>query len=305
MAADVLRLEGLTKRFDEFEALSQVSLSIQPGEIFALLGPNGAGKTTLIGMVCGMIKKTAGKVFLFGTDLDVDPVGPRFQVGIVPQELSFDPFFTPAEAVRLQQGYYGQPLDEARVQEVLAAMKLSDKQDAPARALSGGMKRRLLIAKALVHRPRLVFLDEPTAGVDVELRQELWSYVRKLREEGTTLILTTHYLEEAEELADRVGILDGGRLKLVEGKDALMARLGEKALEVRFSAKVAELPAAIREGAKLSADQLSLVYSERTGRPSESEALRLLYGAQLPIAGVETRRSSLEDILRQILQGEG
>jgi ABC-2 type transport system ATP-binding protein len=303
--AAVLSVEGLTKRFGDAEALSHVTLDIQPGEIFALLGRNGAGKTTLIGVVCGLVKKSEGKVRLFGTDLDQDALSPRFHVGLVPQEVNFDPFFSAVEALRLQQGYYGLPPDEDRVQEVLAAMKLTDKQNAPTRALSGGMKRRLLIAKALVHRPKLVFLDEPTAGVDVELRQDLWTYVRKLRSEGTTFILTTHYLEEAEELADRVGVLDKGKLLLVEEKTALMNRLGEKRLEVSFASPLAPnaLPSHLLADSLVSENRQQLIYTERSGRPAAGEVLRHLYGNGLPITAVETRRSRLEDVLRHILRG--
>src|SRR5690349_11903085 len=211
-ASPALELQGLTKSYAALTALSDVTLSIRPGEIFALLGPNGAGKTTLIGAVCGLVKKTAGTIRIFGQDVDHDPVKPRYEVGLVPQEVNFDPFFTVAEVLRFQLGYYGRPRDDARVMEVLTALNLQGKADSATRALSGGMKRRLLIAKALVHRPRLVFLDEPTAGVDVELRRDLWTYVRKLASEGTTIVLTTHYLEEAEELADRVGVINEGRL---------------------------------------------------------------------------------------------
>ena len=208
-----LELQGLTKSYGtKLTALSDVTLSIAPGEIFALLGPNGAGKTTLIGSVCGLVKKTSGKVRIFGQDLDEDPVKPRYQVGLVPQEVNFDPFFTVAESLYIQQGYYGQPRDEARVKEVLSALSLLGKADTITRALSGGMRRRLLIAKALVHKPRLVFLDEPTAGVDVELRRDLWTYVRRLASEGTTIVLTTHYLEEAQERADRIALMHSGRI---------------------------------------------------------------------------------------------
>src|ERR1700741_2930349 len=216
--APVLEVEQLVKRYRDVTALAGVSLTIGAGEIFALLGPNGAGKTTLIGAVCGLVKKTGGPIRLFGTDLDQDPLRPRFDVGLVPQEVNFDPFFTVSESLRIQLGYYARPPDEARIREVLEALSLEDKADSQTRALSGGMKRRLLIAKALVHRPKLVFLDEPTAGVDVELRRDLWAYVRRLRSEGTTVILTTHYLEEAEELADREGIIHPCRMPLVQDK---------------------------------------------------------------------------------------
>src|SRR4051812_38737585 len=299
----VLELRDLVKRYGAVTALDGVSLDIRDGEIFALLGRNGAGKTTLIGAVCGLVKKTSGTIRLFGQDQDLDPVGPRYSVGLVPQEINFDPFFTVEESLRIQLGYYGKPPDPARVAEVLAALKLTDKAQARTRQLSGGMKRRLLIAKALVHRPKLVFLDEPTAGVDVELRRDLWDYVRRLKAEGTTIILTTHYLEEAEELADRVGLIDGGKLQLIEDKVALMKRLGERRLLVTFSRAVSALPAfAASAGAALSADGLQLTYVERTGQPTSSEVLGALYAAQAPVLDVETRRSRLEDILLSVLR---
>jgi ABC-2 type transport system ATP-binding protein len=299
--AAVLEVEGLSKRYRAVTALDNATLRIDAGEIFALLGPNGAGKTTLIGCVCGLVKKTAGTVKLFGTDVDHDSVGPRYQVGLVPQEINFDPFFTVRESLHIQAGYYGRPRDEARVTELLEALKLTDKADTQTRALSGGMKRRLLIAKALVHRPKLVFLDEPTAGVDVELRRDLWQYVRKLRAEGTTVVLTTHYLDEAEELADRVGIIDKGRLQLVEEKAALMQRLGERRLEVKFAQKVAQLPPGV--DATLSADGMSLLYVERRGAEPSAKVLERLYGAGLSVADVAVHSSSLEDVLLRVLRG--
>ncbi|WNG13937.1 ABC transporter ATP-binding protein [Cystobacter fuscus] len=302
-----LELRGLSKTYggNKLTALSDVTLSIRPGEIFALLGPNGAGKTTLIGSVCGLVKKTSGKVLVFGQDLDEDPVRPRYQVGLVPQEVNFDPFFTVAESLYIQQGYYGLPRDEARVKEVLAALNLSNKADSITRALSGGMKRRLLIAKALVHRPKLVFLDEPTAGVDVELRRDLWTYVRRLAAEGTTIVLTTHYLEEAEELADRVGVINEGKLLLVEDKTTLLRRLGEKRLIVTFTEPVTTPPESARQaGATLSADGLTLTYPEREGGLPGNDVLRLLYTQGFPVGNVETRSSRLEDILIEILRGK-
>ncbi len=305
MAAPVLQVEKLVKRYRDLVALDGVSLEIGTGEIFALLGPNGAGKTTLIGAACGLVKKTSGRIRLFGTDLDVDALGPRFQVGLVPQEVNFDPFFTVAESLRIQLGYYGQQPDEARIAEVLEALDLTAKANAQTRALSGGMKRRLLIAKALVHRPKLVFLDEPTAGVDVELRRDLWSYVRKLRSQGTTVVLTTHYLEEAEELADRVGIINEGRLLLVEDKRALLQRMGVKRLVVAFERPVAQLPEGIVAGSALSEDGRALVYTERPGSAQAAEVLRALYAAGFPVREVETRASRLEDVLIEVLHGGG
>ncbi|MBN1206692.1 MAG: ABC transporter ATP-binding protein [Myxococcaceae bacterium] len=304
MSVPVLELQGLTKSYAKLTALSDVNLSIRQGEIFALLGPNGAGKTTLIGAICGLVKKTSGRILLFGKDLDEDPVGPRYEVGLVPQEINFDPFFTVAESLHIQLGYYGRPRDEARVDEVLTALNLQGKKDSLTRALSGGMKRRLLIAKALVHRPRLVFLDEPTAGVDVELRRDLWSYVRKLASEGTTIVLTTHYLEEAEELADRVGVINEGRLLLVEDKASVMRRFGERRLIVTFEQPPPALPEpAQRFNATLSEDRRTLTYVEREGTPPSGELLRELYAQGLPISDVETRRSRLEDVLIEILRG--
>ncbi|MFY0563446.1 ABC transporter ATP-binding protein [Archangium lansingense] len=301
-----LELRGLTKTYGgKLTALTDVNLTIRPGEIFALLGPNGAGKTTLIGSVCGLVKKTSGKILVFGNDLDEDPVRPRYEVGLVPQEINFDPFFSVAESLYIQQGYYGQKRDEARVKEVLTALNLQNKADSLTRALSGGMKRRLLIAKALVHKPRLVFLDEPTAGVDVELRRDLWTYVRKLASEGTTIVLTTHYLEEAEELADRVGVINEGKLLLVEEKKALLRRLGEKRLIVTFTGPVTELPESVRKtGATLAADGKTLTYPEREGSAPAGDILRTLYTQGLPVGDVETRHSRLEDILIDILRGK-
>ncbi|RPH72597.1 MAG: ABC transporter ATP-binding protein [Myxococcaceae bacterium] len=301
----VLEVEQLVKRYRDVTALAGVSLTIGAGEIFALLGPNGAGKTTLIGAVCGLVKKTSGTIRLFGVDLDQDPLRPRYDVGLVPQELNFDPFFTVSESLRIQLGYYARPPDEDRIREVLEALSLSEKANSQTRALSGGMKRRLLIAKALVHRPKLVFLDEPTAGVDVELRRDLWAYVRQLRSEGTTVILTTHYLEEAEELADRVGIINSGRLLLVEDKVALLRRMGEKRVRITFSAAVGPLPVTLDGKAELAEDRRSLVVTERNGQPSAGEVLGQLYRGGFPVVDVDTRASRLEDVLIEILRGGG
>ncbi|MBI5478855.1 MAG: ABC transporter ATP-binding protein [Deltaproteobacteria bacterium] len=304
MAAPVLVLEQVVKQYPGLRALDGVSLAIAPGEIFALLGPNGAGKTTLIGAACGLVRKTSGRVSVLGVDLDVDPVRPRYDVGLVPQEINFDPFFTARETLEIQLGYFGRSKDAARVDELLAALSLSAKADVPTRALSGGMKRRLLIAKALVHRPRLVFLDEPTAGVDVELRRDLWGYVRRLRAQGTTVVLTTHYLEEAEELADRVGIIDHGRLLVVEEKGALMQRLGERHLEVKFREPVAALPAGPATAGTLSADGRGFSFHERRGTAQAAEVLAGLFAAGLPVGDVTMAPASLEDVLLRVLASE-
>jgi ABC-2 type transport system ATP-binding protein len=230
-AEPVVRLRGLVKRYGPLTALAGVDLDILPGEIFGLLGPNGAGKTTLISVVAGLTRASAGTATVMGRDVVRDYRFTRGVVGLVPQEINFDPFFTVEEALHFQAGYFGLRLPEARVVELLSALDLLQKRHVNARALSGGMKRRLLIAKALVHQPRVLFLDEPTAGVDVELRRALWAYVRVLRARGTTVVLTTHYLEEAEALADRIGVIDRGRLLLVEEKAALLERHGGRSLE--------------------------------------------------------------------------
>jgi ABC-2 type transport system ATP-binding protein len=230
----VVTIRGVSKRFGALTALERVDLEIQAGEIFALLGPNGAGKTTLISIVAGLLRASAGEVRVLGRDVVRDYRFTRRAIGLVPQELNFDPFFTVEEALRIQAGYFDVRLTEERLVEILDALDLGAKRRVNSRALSGGMKRRLLIGKALVHDPRVLFLDEPTAGVDVELRRSLWRYVRGLRDRGKTIVLTTHYLEEAEALADRVGVIDRGRLLVVEEKEALLRNHGGGSLEEVF-----------------------------------------------------------------------
>ena len=232
MTAPALRCKNVVKRYGKFTAVDHVDLEVQAGEIFALLGPNGAGKTTLIACITGLARATEGSIEVFGHDVVSGYRMARKLVGLVPQEINFDHFFTPVESLMIQSGLMGVEPDEHRALELLRTFALEDHKDAYTRQLSGGMKRRLLVAKALVHRPKLLFLDEPTAGVDVELRKELWAEVRRLRDEGTTIVLTTHYLEEAEELADRIGILRKGELLVVEDLDTMMARgAGAKNLE--------------------------------------------------------------------------
>ncbi len=234
MTARALELRGVTKRFDGLTAVDHVDLDVGEGEIFALLGPNGAGKTTLIHCVTGLAVPTSGTLRVFGHDVVREFRTTRRLVGLVPQEIGFDPFFTPHESLMIQMGLMGVPPDARKADALLSTFALASHRDAPTRQLSGGMKRRLLVAKALVHDPKLLFLDEPTAGVDVELRKELWKEVRRLREQGTTIILTTHYLEEAEELADRIAIIHRGRLVVVEGRDELLARHDHARLEDIF-----------------------------------------------------------------------
>jgi ABC-2 type transport system ATP-binding protein len=227
----VVQIRGLVKRYGALTALAGVDLDVVEGEIFGLLGPNGAGKTTLISIVAGLTRASEGSAAVLGRDVVRDYRFTRRAIGLVPQEINFDPFFTVEEALRFQAGYFGLRLGEERLVEILTNLDLLQKRRVNARALSGGMKRRLLIAKALVHQPSVLFLDEPTAGVDVELRRALWAYVQQLRARGTTVVLTTHYLEEAEALADRIGVIDRGRLLLVEDKAALLSRHAGRSLE--------------------------------------------------------------------------
>ena len=242
-SAPPLELVGVTRRFGDFVAVDDISLTIEPGEIFALLGPNGAGKTTLISCITGIARQTEGTIRVFGHDTVSDYRTTRRLVGLVPQEINFDPFFTPHESLMIQMGLMGTKPDGARADALLETFALADKRDAYTRNLSGGMKRRLLVAKALAHRPKLLFLDEPTAGVDVELRQSLWDEIERLRhDEGTTIILTTHYLEEAEQLADRIGILNRGRLGVVSDRDTLMQSYGAKSVTITLAAPIDTLP---------------------------------------------------------------
>lgn len=234
MKPPVLSCSHVTKRYGEFTALADVSLDVYEGEIFALLGPNGAGKSTLIHCITGLAKQSEGSIEVMGFDTLRDFRTARRLVGLVPQEINYDPFFTPMESLMIQMGLMGVEPDRERVESLLRTFALDDKRDAYTRTLSGGMKRRLLVAKSLVHQPRLLFLDEPTAGVDVELRRELWQEVEDLRAAGTTIVLTTHYIEEAEQLADRIGIINKGELLLVEGRESLLERHDGRSLEDIF-----------------------------------------------------------------------
>jgi ABC-2 type transport system ATP-binding protein len=299
MSEAAVETDALIKKYPKVEALAGVTLRIEPGEIFALLGPNGAGKTTWISIVCGLTRATGGRARVFGHDVATDRVAARKLIGLVPQELNFDPFFTCREVLRFQQGYYGQLTDEARIEEVLRALELWDKRDANTRELSGGMKRRLLIAKALVHRPKVAFLDEPTAGVDVALRRDLWAYVRKLRAEGTTIVLTTHYLEEAESLADRVAVIDHGKLITVDTPQRLMASHGKKRVRFTLGAPLPE-GTALPPGAELDDKRLSLLC------PSDEDVSELLHrvaALPVPVVDLRTEQPSLEQVFLEITGG--
>jgi ABC-2 type transport system ATP-binding protein len=297
----VVEIRNVSKSFGSFAALGALDLDIFAGEIFALLGPNGAGKTTLISIVAGLLRASSGTVHVLGRDVVREYRATRSAIGLVPQEINFDPFFTVEETLRFQAGYFGIALAEERLVEILTALDLLEKRHANSRGLSGGMKRRLLIGKALVHAPRILFLDEPTAGVDVELRRALWSYVRTLRDRGTTVVLTTHYLEEAEALADRIGVIDRGRLLVVEGKDALLRRHGAKTLRLALAAPLSEVPPQLRRlGARLEDGGLSLAV-ETTVDENFGGVLAAVAAAGLAPQDVETRHTTLEDVFVRLV----
>jgi ABC-2 type transport system ATP-binding protein len=282
-----------------FQALKDVSLDIRHGEIFALLGPNGAGKTTLISTICGIVQPSSGKVLVDGHDILTDYRTARALIGLVPQELTTDAFETPPATMRFSRGLFGKPPNPALIEKVLKQLSLWDKKDAKIRMLSGGMKRRLMIAKALAHEPRILFLDEPTAGVDVELRKDMWQLVRELRAAGVTIILTTHYIEEAEEMADRVGVINHGEIILVEDKAELMHKLGKKQLTLDLREPIEGVPAALAGyNLTLADDRKKLIYSydtksEHTGITSLLDDLR---HAGIKFQDLQTTQSSLEDI---------
>ncbi len=295
----VISISGLTKTYASgLQALKSVDLDIRKGEIFALLGPNGAGKTTLISAVCGIVTPTAGTVTVFGHDIISDYRAARSKIGLVPQELHTDAFETVWATVSFSRGLFGRPPNPSYIERLLSDLSLLDKRKTKIRELSGGMKRRVMIAKALSHEPEILFLDEPTAGVDVELRRDMWELVRELREKGVTIILTTHYIDEAEEMADRVGVISKGELILVEEKERLMAKLGKKELRLQLTEPLDRVPPELSEwGLALKADGHELEYvfdaNERTGIPSLLARMRDL---GINFRDLNTRQSSLEEI---------
>jgi len=296
----IVSVKDVTKTYEGgFQALKGVSLDIEQGEIIALLGPNGAGKTTLISVICGMVNATSGSITVGGYDIVDDFRGARRLIGLVPQELSLEPFEKVINSVSFSRGLFGKPRDDAYIERILRQLSLWDKKDARVKELSGGMKRRVLIAKALSHEPRVLFLDEPTAGVDVELRKDMWEIVRGLRADGVTIILTTHHIEEAEAIADRVGIINDGDILLVQDKAELMAQMGRKELTIELQDPIAEIPAGLaRYGLAIGSDGCSLVYSYDTkGERTGITALLSDLSAQgLVLKDVSTSQSSLEDI---------
>ncbi len=306
----VLRFEGVSKSYGSLAALSEVDLSVEPGEILALLGPNGAGKTTLIGCASGLIQDFRGRISVGGYDVRRRPRITRRLIGLVSQELNFDGFFNARQALFYQSGYYGVRPDRQRIEQMLRDFSLYEKADTNTRQLSGGMKRRLMICKALMHDPAVLFLDEPTAGVDVELREELWRYVLKLREQGVTIVLTTHYLEEAEQLADRVAVIHRGRILRVQPRERLLADLGRSWAKVSFSR-----PVPVEEFQNAGAHRIqtlepSVLRFEMDGVDEEghgsgsllSTVVRRCGDLGVSVLEVETGRSSLEEVFRELIR---
>jgi ABC-2 type transport system ATP-binding protein len=305
MTEPILSIRGLRKAYDSgTEALKAVDLDIKRGEIFALLGPNGAGKTTLIGIVCGIVKPTSGEVLVDGKNWQKHYREARQRIGLVPQELTMDVFEPLMSTVSFSRELFGRRPDKAKIEQILKELSLWDKRKTILKELSGGMKRRVMIAKALAHEPDILFLDEPTAGVDVELRRDMWALVRRLRETGTTIILTTHYIEEAEEMADRVGVINHGELILVEEKTELMKKLGRKVLHLQLAEPLAAVPPSLADWhPQLSAGGATLTYefdakAERTGIPSLLTAMR---DAGIAFKDLDTKQSSLEDIFVRLI----
>jgi ABC-2 type transport system ATP-binding protein len=302
----IIAISKLSKTYASgFEALKGIDLSIRPGEIFALLGPNGAGKTTLISIVCGIVNPTAGTVTADGHDIIADYRAARAKIGLVPQELTTDAFETVWATVSFSRGLFGRRRNPAHIEKVLRDLSLWDKKDSKIMTLSGGMKRRVMIAKALSHEPQILFLDEPTAGVDVELRQDMWRLVRRLRDTGVTIILTTHYIDEAEEMADRIGVMSKGELILVEEKAELMRKLGKKRLALHLQTPLDPVPEALDGyGLALSPDRHELIYTydtqgERTGITA---LLRDLNAAGIGFKDLHTDQSSLEEIFVSLVR---
>ena len=304
--AAIVSVQNVRKTYaDGFEALKDVNLEIKEGEIIALLGPNGAGKTTLISIICGISSLTSGKINVDGMDISSDYRKVRAMIGLVPQEIALEPFETVINSVKFSRGLFGKKKNTAYLDEILKTLSLFDKKNAKVMTLSGGMKRRVLIAKALAHEPRVLFLDEPTAGVDVELRKDMWNTVAKLKKQGVTIILTTHYIEEAEAIADRIAVINGGEILLIEDKDALIARMGKKKIRIDLVDPSTEVPAQLASyDLDLAADGKALTYtydinSERTGITG---LLNDLQAAGLQMRDVQTQQSSLEDIFVGLVQ---
>ncbi|WP_122158316.1 ABC transporter ATP-binding protein [Paraburkholderia sp.] len=304
----VVSVTNLSKTYASgFHALKNINLSIRRGEIFALLGPNGAGKTTLISIICGIVKASEGSVVVDGHDIGTAYRAARSLIGLVPQELTTDAFETVWATVSFSRGLFGKPANPAYIEKVLRDLSLWDKRNNKIIQLSGGMKRRVLIAKALSHEPRVLFLDEPTAGVDVELRRDMWQLVRSLSASGVTIILTTHYIDEAEEMADRIGVINAGEIMLVEDKAELMRKLGKKQLTLQLESPLEQVPLALADyRLALSADGSELIYTYDTEREQNSiiALLKALEDAGIRFKDLQTTQSSLEDIFVSLLRGD-
>lgn len=306
--SNIISIAGLNKVYDGgFQALNDIHLDIRRGEIFALLGPNGAGKTTLISTICGIVNPSSGTVQADGHDIVRDFRAARSTIGLVPQELSTDAFESVWNTVTFSRGLFGKPKNPAYIEKLLRDLSLWDKKDSRIMALSGGMKRRVMIAKALSHEPKILFLDEPTAGVDVELRRDMWEMVRALRENGVTIILTTHYIEEAEEMADRIGVINKGKIVLVEEKSTLMRKLGKKQLTIQLQSPVSAVPESLAGlPLELAADGNQLVYTYDTQDEHTGIAgvLRQLEKLGIEIKDLHSSESSLEEIFVSLVRGQ-
>jgi ABC-2 type transport system ATP-binding protein len=304
----IISVAGLSKTYASgYQALKAIDLDIARGEIFALLGPNGAGKTTLINIICGIVNRSGGNVTVDGLDIAKDYRRVRAIIGLVPQELTTDAFETPWATSHLSRGLFGRAPDPAFIEKVLRDLSLWDKKDAKIMSLSGGMKRRVMIAKALSHEPRILFLDEPTAGVDVELRQDMWAIVRRLRDDGVTIILTTHYIEEAEEMADRIGIINKGELILVETKSGLMSKLGKKQLELQLAEPLGSIPETLAGYTLARSDdglRLTYTFDTRADRTGITRLLNDLNAANIRFTDLTTSEKSLEAIFVDLVKGQ-
>jgi ABC-2 type transport system ATP-binding protein len=301
MSGNAIEIRGLVKTYGgakgqpEKQALKGIDLDIPTGSVFGLLGPNGAGKSTLINILAGLVVKTAGQVRIWGFDQDVNPRQSRAAIGVMPQELNLDPFFSPRAALEVQAGLYGVPKSQRRSDEILALVGLSDKAEAYARTLSGGMRRRLLLGKALVHHPNILVLDEPTAGVDIELRQMLWENVRKLNQEGMTIILTTHYLEEAEEMCDQIAIINQGQVVARDSTANLLGQMDRKTMVIHPASPAATLPQGPGLNVARRADG-SLAISYHTSQTSAEQVLEAVHDAGVSIRDVKTEQADLQDV---------
>ena len=303
---NILEINVLSKTYENgFSALSNTSLNVKEGEILALLGPNGAGKTTLISAICGISVPTSGQIKVGGFDIQRQYREARKLIGLVPQEITLEPFEKVINTIRFSRGLFGKPKDDACVEKVLRSLSLWDKKDSRIMQLSGGMKRRVLIAKALAHEPRLLFLDEPTAGVDVELRQSMWAVVEELRKDGVTIILTTHYIEEAEAIADRIAVIAKGSIRLVEEKAALMKRLGQKSLTLELQNRMEQVPEGLSEFRVVLSDdgtQLNYEYDTQAERTGIARLMTALGEQGIVLKDLQTNQSSLEDIFVNLLK---